>query len=140
MHALDWIREHGLYLRAISAAKLRKALSRKPKTCTWCGTKVPKGRSNWCGDACVQQFQSRCRPQTVTCEVWRRDRGVCAACGKKGSWQADHILPVCEGGGLCGLDNYRTMCVPCHKKVTAELAARRAAARRAKKKPRKKRG
>ena len=29
-------------------------------------------------------------------------------------WQADHILAVAEGGGSCGLDNLRTLCVPCH--------------------------
>lgn len=39
-------------------------------------------------------------------------------------WDADHIMPVIEGGGECGLDNYRTLCIPCHKKVTKELHAR----------------
>lgn len=39
-------------------------------------------------------------------------------------WQADHIIPVAEGGGECGLDNMRTLCTPCHKKVTAELRDR----------------
>lgn len=48
----------------------------------------------------------------------------------KSLWQADHIKPVVEGGGSCGLDNYRTLCVPCHTKATAELAARRAQARK----------
>jgi 5-methylcytosine-specific restriction protein A len=47
------------------------------------------------------------------------------------AWEADHIVPVIEGGGQCGLENYRTLCVPCHKRVTAELARRRAARRRA---------
>jgi 5-methylcytosine-specific restriction protein A len=42
-------------------------------------------------------------------------------------WQADHIVPVIEGGGECGLDNYRTLCTPCHHKETAALARRRAA-------------
>lgn len=46
--------------------------------------------------------------------------------GHKGSWDADHIVPVCEGGGECSLSNLRTLCIPCHKAVTAELAARRA--------------
>lgn len=41
-------------------------------------------------------------------------------------WHADHIKPVVEGGGECGLDNLRTLCVPCHKKETKALAARRA--------------
>ena len=45
-------------------------------------------------------------------------------------WDADHIVPVVEGGGECDLDNYRTLCIPCHKRVTAELAARRAEQRR----------
>jgi hypothetical protein len=29
-------------------------------------------------------------------------------------WQADHITAVAEGGGSCGLENLRTLCVPCH--------------------------
>lgn len=41
-------------------------------------------------------------------------------------WQADHITPVVEGGGGCGLDNLRTLCTPCHKEETAALARRRA--------------
>lgn len=45
-------------------------------------------------------------------------------------WDADHIIPVVEGGGECDLDNYRTLCYWCHQKVTAELARRRAEERR----------
>jgi len=45
-------------------------------------------------------------------------------------WEMDHILPVVEGGGLCGMDNLQTLCVPCHRAETKELAARRAAAKR----------
>lgn len=58
--------------------------------------------------------------------------GNWTACRSSG-WDADHIVPVAEGGGECDLDNYRTLCHPCHKLVTAELAARLAEARRAKK-------
>jgi 5-methylcytosine-specific restriction enzyme A len=50
--------------------------------------------------------------------------------GKRRPWDMDHVVPVVEGGGSCGLDNLRTLCRPCHKRVTAELAARRAAARK----------
>jgi 5-methylcytosine-specific restriction endonuclease McrA len=41
-------------------------------------------------------------------------------------WEADHIVPVCEGGGECGLDNYQTLCVPCHREETRKLARKRA--------------
>ena len=41
-------------------------------------------------------------------------------------WDADHIVPVVEGGGGCGLGNYRTLCVVCHRGETALLASRRA--------------
>lgn len=39
-------------------------------------------------------------------------------------WDADHILPVAEGGGQCDLDNIRTLCVLCHREATAQLRQR----------------
>lgn len=50
-------------------------------------------------------------------------------------WQADHVVPVADGGDWFDLANIRTLCVPCHRGVTAvqnsERAARRRAAKRA---------
>jgi len=46
------------------------------------------------------------------------------------AWHADHIVPVYEGGRLCGLDNLRTLCVVCHAAVTRQQAQARAAERR----------
>lgn len=45
-------------------------------------------------------------------------------------WHADHIVPVVLGGGQCGLNNFRTLCVPCHKASTKRLARERALSRR----------
>lgn len=45
-------------------------------------------------------------------------------------WEADHTVPVAEGGGGCGLDGYRTLCRPCHLEETRLLRARLAQARR----------
>ncbi|XP_065062913.1 uncharacterized protein LOC135689576 isoform X1 [Rhopilema esculentum] len=39
-------------------------------------------------------------------------------------WEADHINAVSEGGGECGLENYRTLCIPCHRDVTKDLHKR----------------
>jgi 5-methylcytosine-specific restriction endonuclease McrA len=36
-------------------------------------------------------------------------------------WEADHIVAVAEGGGGCGLENLRTLCVPCHADETEKL-------------------
>lgn len=49
-------------------------------------------------------------------ESWRRSL-----------WDADHIVPVAEGGGECDLANMRTLCLKCHRAATAELRARLAA-------------
>jgi 5-methylcytosine-specific restriction enzyme A len=43
---------------------------------------------------------------------------------RKSLWDADHILPVSEGGGECDLDNIRTLCLRCHRRVTAQLRER----------------
>jgi 5-methylcytosine-specific restriction protein A len=44
-------------------------------------------------------------------------------------WDADHIEARVYGGATT-LANARTLCVPCHRSVTAELARSRAASRR----------
>lgn len=46
-------------------------------------------------------------------------------------WEADHIVPVAEGGGQCGPENYRTLCCRCHAEETKKLRARLAAKRKA---------
>jgi 5-methylcytosine-specific restriction endonuclease McrA len=43
---------------------------------------------------------------------------------RKSLWDADHIVPVAEGGGECDLDNLRTLCVHCHRVVTRALRDR----------------
>jgi 5-methylcytosine-specific restriction protein A len=43
---------------------------------------------------------------------------------RKSLWDADHILPVAEGGGECDLTNIRTLCLRCHRVVTAQLRER----------------
>lgn len=76
------------------------------------------------------------RKQQPGVKDWWRRQCQCFYCVaarealKIGKWEADHIVPVAEGGGLCGLDNYRTLCLGCHHIATADLLRRLAAARR----------
>ena len=57
---------------------------------------------------------------------WRGPHSIKAA----RLWQADHVVPVAEGGGACGLENLRTLCVWCHSRETGALRRRLNAARR----------
>jgi 5-methylcytosine-specific restriction enzyme A len=43
---------------------------------------------------------------------------------RKSLWDADHIVPVVEGGGQCDLSNMRTLCLLCHRTTTAALRER----------------
>jgi hypothetical protein len=43
---------------------------------------------------------------------------------RKSFWDADHIVPVVEGGGQCDLSNMRTLCLKCHRLATAALRSR----------------
>ena len=43
---------------------------------------------------------------------------------RKSLWDADHIVPVVEGGGECDLANIRTLCLRCHRVATAALRER----------------
>lgn len=38
--------------------------------------------------------------------------------GEGSMWDADHIRPVKDGGGGCGLDGYQTLCIWCHGRKT----------------------
>jgi len=111
--------------------------------CLVCSIPVAKGRRSYCSHDCWV----RNTPGMIRLAVLARDNGICAACGVQcrtrqlrrigyaawtaaPEWQADHIVPVAEGGGLCGLEGYRTLCVPCHNLASADLAKRMAAKRR----------
>jgi 5-methylcytosine-specific restriction endonuclease McrA len=112
--------------------ELRKSPAGLP-LCRWCSTEVSKRRT-FCGELCVHEWKLRSDAGYARKLVFERDAGKCALCpvvlGRTDAWEMDHIIPVVEGGGCCGLENLRLLCPPCHRGVTAELARRRADQRR----------
>ena len=98
--------------------------------CRWCRGPVVAPRRTFCGDACVHEWKVRSSPWYVRREVKKRDKGICRICGlnvvkahrewtrakppatdraarkrwraQRPRWEADHIVPVADGGGECG--------------------------------------
>jgi 5-methylcytosine-specific restriction endonuclease McrA len=120
--------------------------------CRQCSVEVAPPRRTFCSDRCVDEWKIRTQPGFAKLKVFERDEGICQLCrvdcvsarvrqrlerGERVSkslkgqgWHMDHIVPVAEGGGSCGLDNLRTLCIPCHRIVTADLKRRLALKRR----------
>lgn len=60
---------------------------------------------------------------------FRMHEGFPSPVGSRPWWQADHRTPLAEGGANT-IENFRTLCVPCHKAETARLAGRLARAKK----------
>ena len=93
-------------------------------------------------------------PRELRRRVRKRDRGVCRTCGldtnelrreiqgrgrtrrlrelgflpRRSLWELDHVVPLIEGGSH-DAGNLQTLCVPCHRRKTADEARARAAQR-----------
>ena len=98
--------------------------------CAICGLDTARLARFW-GVTAIKHYLYRSPNRELYQSVmaaWRRMRkaSLGAEYRRTGYWDMDHIKPVILGGGGCGLDNLRTLCIPCHKKETAKLAARRA--------------
>ncbi|HZT38014.1 MAG TPA: HNH endonuclease signature motif containing protein [Bryobacteraceae bacterium] len=76
-----------------------------------------------CGMDCVAELRRlkrlRGRQRQTAWAAWGLRPGQRASL-----WDADHIVPVAEGGGECDLSNIRTLCIRCHREATRELRAR----------------
>lgn len=130
----------------VNPKELKRGPGGRP-LCRECGTEVPKGRRSFCSKECVDRWRVRTDPGYARLLVFRRDKGICAQCGTdtmeglkrpraRGTghlWQADHIVPVVEGGGECSIENLRTLCTACHQRETNELRARLSEARKVEK-------
>lgn len=84
-----------------------------------------KGVCAKCGkdtDAMTRELSGLRRKSWLEWQKRRAELGILGQ--RKTLWDADHITPVVEGGGECGLDGMRTLCLWCHKDETKALAGR----------------
>jgi 5-methylcytosine-specific restriction endonuclease McrA len=123
-----------------SSAAMRRALFKRERgVCILCGVDaaglvrrlqaVERGSRRWRAargallDAAAPEFAARLSAKQREALIAHATQGA--------AWQADHEVPVYAGGGLCDVDNLRTLCTPCHSGVTAAQARARGGARRA---------
>jgi 5-methylcytosine-specific restriction protein A len=101
----DWkLRTNPGYLR-------EKVFARDHGVCAECGADTVALRRD------MRKLDYAARRQFL--KLWKLREG-----SRKSLWDADHSVPVAEGGGQCDLTNMRTLCLLCHRGATAALRAR----------------
>jgi len=99
-------------LRTDPAYLREKVFERDRGICAACGVDTQGLRKKF------RKLDYRARRDFL--KQWRLKEGW-----RRSLWDADHIIPVAEGGGECDLTNMRTLCLKCHRRATAELRLRR---------------
>ena len=82
-----------------------------------------KGVCASCGVDTIAAYHALKRSRGVA-RVRMLQRWGLKTINRKTLWDADHILPVAEGGGACDLSNIRTLCLSCHRDATRQLRER----------------
>jgi 5-methylcytosine-specific restriction endonuclease McrA len=109
--------------------------TRKDGLCSCgCGEKLKGRQTRWASEKCSEKAYSifsviKGNNGMIRKNLFYLEEGFCRSCGVfDDNWEADHIKPVFMGGGLCGIDNFQTLCKDCHKdKSKTQLIAQRKA-------------
>lgn len=96
----------------------RATYTRDKGVCASCGRDSRK----WMEDLRHEYQRIRSKEGSSAKEVQEK---VASLCRKEGiiegdfyrtPWEADHIHPVYQGGGMCGPENIQTLCLRCHRR------------------------
>jgi 5-methylcytosine-specific restriction endonuclease McrA len=116
---------HEWKLRTNPGYLRRQVFDRDKGVCAGCGLDCEKlGRILRAADMALHQYGRYWMDRSLWALFDSIIRPIYGGNGYATLWEADHIVPVAEGGGQCGLDNIRTLCLACHQKETAALRKR----------------
>lgn len=93
-----------------------------------CGTILTLRQRKWASTACRDNAFNNFAiikgdSSLIRHHLYLIDQGACRNCGEITEyWQADHIIPVCQGGGGLGINNFQTLCLDCHKEKTYKVS------------------
>jgi 5-methylcytosine-specific restriction protein A len=102
---------HEWKLRTNPGYLREKVFERDRGVCAQCGADTTKLRRD------LRKLDYAARRRFL--KDWNLKEG-----SRKSMWDADHIVPVAEGGGQCDLSNMRTLCLRCHREATSALNLR----------------
>lgn len=98
--------------------------------CDYCGKKRPEGRKRWCSDECSRAIWNTHSFPVTRKAALKRDGYKCRFCGKSSylvKLEVDHIKAAEGRHGILHcvhhVENLRTLCEACHKKVTRNQRA-----------------
>lgn len=104
--------------------------NRDKGVCALCGVDTGKQRQELRAEFDCSQYTGRPRDSSRTKAFHARLNALkipltrWQTASHEGCWDMDHATPVVEGGGSCGLDNLRTLCLRCHYQQTRRLRQR----------------
>ncbi|WP_371930971.1 HNH endonuclease [Lewinella sp. JB7] len=96
----------------------------KSKCACGCNAHLSRNRRRWATKECQMHALKnflivKGDTGTIRNELFHLDKGFCRWCGiHDPQWEADHILPVYQGGGATSIENFQTLCKSCHLEKT----------------------
>jgi len=105
-------------LRCVPAILSRFVADRDQFVCQLCGRNTKAAQREFKAALEAEPWHP---PDRYDDTYWRRRKDLQAEFGYSGDWgQADHIVPVAEGGGLTGPENFQWLCGACHAAKTRQ--------------------
>lgn len=117
---------HQFRLRTDNAYQIDYVRKRESDKCQRCGRNVAEAKATW--DKRIKSHGAPAKDQL------KRELALLGH-GRGKWWEVDHAIPVCEGGGLCSIENLRLLCGKCHQEVTSQLTKRNSTRKRKAKRP-----